>query len=335
VIESSDAGSGDERTDDLAVEEHGSEASAESNVADEVPSGGASGLLGMLIQEARKSGGVATTSGAKQSVGKSGGVATTSGAKQSVGKAGGGGRSAPTEMADVRFNDYEPELAIATPQMEMLFAFRSINSIYAIFLAEHMHKANYEERLQLLEAALDMPVSVAKSARVPSSDKLPDGPLASEYLDAELLTRGLVTKDELTGYRDEVTERYVFPLRLAEKMHLLFRCEFPNIHDARSTAVWCIGDLLQFGGDFNKYVRARDLTKQEGIIFRHCLRMILLCGEFAQIEPPGIPPETWRSELAELAALLTDACRAVDLTSTDETLTALESCKLDPEQLVL
>ncbi len=319
VIESSDAGSGDERTDDLAVEEHGSEASAESNVADEVPSGGASGLLGMLIQEARKSGGVATTSGAKQS----------------VGKAGGGGRSAPTEMADVRFNDYEPELAIATPQMEMLFAFRSINSIYAIFLAEHMHKANYEERLQLLEAALDMPVSVAKSARVPSSDKLPDGPLASEYLDAELLTRGLVTKDELTGYRDEVTERYVFPLRLAEKMHLLFRCEFPNIHDARSTAVWCIGDLLQFGGDFNKYVRARDLTKQEGIIFRHCLRMILLCGEFAQIEPPGIPPETWRSELAELAALLTDACRAVDLTSTDETLTALESCKLDPEQLVL
>ncbi|MFY9254397.1 MAG: DEAD/DEAH box helicase [Fuerstiella sp.] len=279
----------------------------------------ATGLLGKLIQEAIKTGGVASTSAVKDSSSKAKAVVRTS----------------ASEVFDARLNDYEPEVAIAAPQMEMLFAFRSINSIYAIFLAEHMHKANYEERLQLLEGALDMPISVAKSVRVPFSDKLPDGPLASEYLDAELLIRGLVTKDELTGYRDEVTERYVPPLRLAEKMHQLFRCEFPNIHDARSTAVWCIGDLLQFGCDFNKYVRARDLTKQEGIIFRHCLRMILLCGEFAQIEPPGIPPETWRNELAELAALLTDACRAVDPTSTDETLTALESTKLDPEQLLL
>lgn len=35
---------------------------------------------------------------------------------------------------------------------------------------------------------------------------------------------------------------------------------------------------------------ARELTKQEGIMFRHCLRMILLCGEFSQLEPPGLDP---------------------------------------------
>jgi hypothetical protein len=122
---------------------------------------------------------------------------------------------------------------------------------------------------------------------------------------------------------------------LAEKVHRVFQSEYPGIHDARSTAVWCVGDLLQFGGDFNKYVRARDLTKQEGIIFRHCLRMILLCGEFAQIEPPQIEPAAWRSELAELAALLTDSCRAVDPGSTDETLHALESRATDPGQLVM
>ena len=323
--EDSRSSQADEDADDdvaaIDFESEESELSGQQDHEDEAdaPRPAASGLLGKLIQEARTSGGVASTSAPRES--------------HSHGKA--SDRKSPSEAFDVRLNEYEPEIAVATPQMEMLFAFRSINSIYAIFLAEHMHKANYEERLQLLEGALDMPISVAKSVRVPFSDKLPDGPLAAEYLDSELLTRGLVTKDELTGYRDEVTERYIPPLRLAEKMHVMFRNEFPNIHDARSTAVWCIGDLLQFGGDFNKYVRARDLTKQEGIIFRHCLRMILLCGEFAQIEPPGIPPETWRSELAELAALLTDSCRAVDPTSTDETITALESTKLDPDLLVL
>ena len=217
----------------------------------------------------------------------------------------------------------------------MLFAFRTVNSIYALFLAEHMHRANYEERLELLEAALNMPMSVARSCRVPFPDKMPQGPLATEFLDSELLTRGIVTQQELKGYRDEVLERNIPPLKLADKMYMLFRNDFPGIHDAQVTAVWCVGDLLQFGGDFNKYVRARDLTKHEGVIFRHCLRMILLCGEFAQIEPPEIAPTVWKNELAELAALLTDACRAVDPDSTDETLVALQSCKLDPGQLVL
>lgn len=276
------------------------------------------GLLGQLIQEAKNSGGVASTTQKKEAK-----VRADKPDKKIV------------EQPDLRLDEYEPQYALASDQLDLLFAFRSVNSVYAIFLAEHMHKADYEERLQLLEGALNMPMSVARSVRVPFPDKMPHGPLATEFLDSELLTRGIVTKEELKGYRDEVLERNIPPLKLAEKMFMLFRNDFPGISDARSTAVWCVGDLLQFGGDFNKYVRARDLTKQEGIIFRHCLRMILLCGEFAQIEPPGIDPEAWRSDLAELAALLTDSCRAVDPSSTDETLTELEGRKLDPEQLVL
>ena len=300
---------------------------SEQPVEEEVPdnaeesddSNASAGLLGQLIQEAKDSGGVASTSTKKSS---------TKSQQRSE-------RVEKEEATSMRLDEYEPQKAVATSQLDMLFAFRSINSIYAIFLAEHMHRANYEERLQLLEAALDMPRSVRKSVYVPFPDKMPPGPLATEYADSELLSQGLATQEELTGYRDEETGRRVPPLVLAEKIHLLFRNEYPGIHDARSTAVWCIGDLLQFGGDFNKYVRARDLTKQEGIIFRHCLRMILLCGEFAQIEPPEIDPARWRSDLAELAALLTDSCRAVDPSSTDETLTALESRKLDPNQLIM
>ena len=287
-------------------------------VNEEEPAPVSNGLLGQLIQEAKDSGGVASTTQKKE-------------AKTRADKP----DKKIKDQPDLRLDEYEPQHAIATEQLDLMFAFRSVNSVYAIFLAEHMHRADYEERLQLLEGALNMPMSVARSVRVPFPDKMPHGPLAIEFLDSELLTRGIVTKDELKGYRDEVLERNIPPLKLAEKMFLLFRNDFPGINDARSTAVWCVGDLLQFGGDFNRYVRARDLTKQEGIIFRHCLRMILLCGEFAQIEPPGIDPETWRSDLAELAALLTDSCRAVDPSSTDETLTELEGRKLDPEQLVL
>ena len=294
------------------------DAGSVSDEVDESASPASPGLLGQLIKEAKSSGGVASTSAAKK---------PTAAERQA--------EPAPIDQQQQRLDDYEPEHAIANPQLEMLFAFRSINSVFAIFLAEHMHRASYDERLQLMEAALNMPRSVGKAVRVPFPDKMPHGPLTTEYADGEVLRRGLATQEELTGYRDEVTGRRIPPLELAQKMHMLFRSDFPNIHDARSTSIWCIGDLLQFGGDFNKYVRARDLTKQEGIIFRHCLRMILLCGEFAQIEPPEIDPVVWRSDLAELAALLTDSCRAVDPASTDETLTALESRKLDPEQLVM
>ncbi|MGH7128387.1 MAG: DEAD/DEAH box helicase, partial [Planctomycetaceae bacterium] len=86
--------------------------------------------------------------------------------------------------------------------------------------------------------------------------------------------------------------------------------------------VWSVGDVLRFGGDFNKYVTARSLTKQEGIVFRHLLRMILLCGEFAEVTPNGADADELRAELREIAARLTETCREVDPESTDK---AIES----------
>jgi hypothetical protein len=76
--------------------------------------------------------------------------------------------------------------------------------------------------------------------------------------------------------------------------------------------------LLRYAGNFNLYVRTRDLVKQEGIIFRHLLRLILLCGEFAQVCPKETTPEEWQGFLRELGDQLTASCRAVDPASTDE-----------------
>jgi hypothetical protein len=65
-------------------------------------------------------------------------------------------------------------------------------------------------------------------------------------------------------------------------------------------------------------VQTRDLVKQEGIIFRHVLRLILLCEEFAQVTPPDTTEEAWRADLRDIAERLTASCREVDPTSTDE-----------------
>jgi hypothetical protein len=273
----------------------------------------APGLLGQLINEARDSGGVASTRKPARKPGS-----------KSRGE-GDADRSGADPLLE-----YSPRLAVATETLPLLFAFRSINSVYGVFVAEHLHRASYNERLQLFEAILAMPMSVGKMVRVPFPDRMPPGPLATQFLNPELIERGIVTQEELQGFRDEDTGRRIPPLMLADKMRLLFRAEYPGVHDVQSTAVWCIGDLLTFGGDFSKYVRARDLTKQEGVVFRHCLRMVLLCGEFAQIEPPGIEPRQWRRDLAELASLLTDSCRAVDPTSTDETLEQLAARSVEP-----
>jgi hypothetical protein len=274
-------------------------------------SGSGAGLLGRLISEARTGGSGAATGGLKSA--KSGGKSSSAGGKRAV------SGSVVEEPA------YQPRLAIATEPLKLINSFRSINPLYGVFLAEHMHRASYEERLQLLESVLDMPSSVAVMVRVPLPEAMPPGPLAVDYLNPRLLSLGLVTPQELTGYFDEVERKKVYPLPLGDRMRMLFQHDYPGVGMISQRSIWCVGDLLRFGGNFDRYVRARELTKQEGVVFRHCLRLILLCGEFADLEPPQLDAVEWRRDLAELAAILTESCRAVDPASTDETLTALRS----------
>jgi len=219
---------------------------------------------------------------------------------------------------------YEPKLAQPTADMHRLLPFRSVNPLYADFLVKQLGIADEAERIQALESVLEMPGSVAKLVRVPQPEEFPPGPLATESLDDELIQRGLATAEEL--YPKDRSERMGFERRwamaLAEKLRMLFDAELPNVRDIRTVAVWSAGDLLNFEGDFNKYVKGRGLAKQEGIFFRHFLRLILLCEEFAQVCPPGITDAEWGDWLRDLAAQLTASCRRVDPESTDK---AIES----------
>jgi hypothetical protein len=164
---------------------------------------------------------------------------------------------------------------------------------------------------------------------------LPPGPLAKEKLDPLLLQLGLATAQELGAApppgeeeeekdprhvdRDEFGER-IRILTIADKLKLLFDHQFPGVPEVPILSCWAAGEVLSFEGNFNKYVTSNKLQKQEGVIFRHLLRMILLLGEFRQLTPPDCDPNLWRDELDDIADRLTETCRRVDPSSTDKAL---------------
>lgn len=213
---------------------------------------------------------------------------------------------------------YAPTQATPTEKLDQLLVFRSVHPLYGAFLLRHLGKGNREERLQALESVLEVPRPLLRSLRVPRPDDLPPGPLATEVLDPMMISMGHMSSAVYSD--DEQEAEGAFYLPLAEKLYLLFESEFPDVTDVRVQNIWAAGDLFTFGGDFNQYVKLKDLTKQEGIVFRHFLRLILLCGEFMQVTPEGMSEEDWHAELKELSDQLTESCRAVDPTSTDETI---------------
>ena len=242
-------------------------------------------------------------------------------------KTSGRGDSAQSESEDESEHDfYEPVFARATPRLEMLLEFRSINPVYGVFLIEQLGIADRSERIQAFESVLDAPGSMARLIRVPRYEDLPPGPLAMTRLDADLMQRGLVSAEDLKPKSgDNLTWQERWVPNLAEKLRLLFDSEFPDVKDFGTQPVWSAGELLLQGGDFNKYVTSKSLTKQEGLVFRHCLRLILLCGEFLQLSPPDADPDEWKGDLTDIAEQLTASCRAVDPQSTDKAIDAAES----------
>lgn len=244
--------------------------------------------------------------------------------------------------------DTEPEEqvfqhAYPTGRLPELMKLRGVNPLYGLFLLKHLGVADRAERLQALESLLELPFSIGPSVRVPKQDVLPNGPLSTDRVDPLLLELGLAAVEELVPKTEEEEEKereerkrfggwaeervYVIPL--AEKLKRLFEYEYPSV-DVRINPVWAAGEvLLEFNGDFNKYVVSRSMQKQEGVIFRHLLRLILLLEEFLEMVPVDGSPEDWKNDLNEILATLTECCRKVDPESTEETLQRAREPDLD------
>ena len=235
------------------------------------------------------------------------------------------GFSAP-DVEDTGPDYYQPEMAHPAADMHKLLGFRSVNPLYGVFLTQHLGIADPDERIQLLESVLDMPGSIQRLGRVPKPEVMPPGTLACERIDQQLIDRGIATQEELYPHRSEERPQFfeerLFPPTLSEKVRMLFDNEFPRVSNLFTRAVWCAGDLLSFGGDFNAYIGGRSLARQEGMIFRHLLRLVLVCEEFAQVCPPELTEDEWQSDLRELADRLTESCRNIDPESTDKAIEA-------------
>ena len=226
------------------------------------------------------------------------------------------------------------KFALPTERLADLMKFRGVNPLYALFLLKHLGIASRAERLQVFESLLELPPSIGPSVRVPKQDVLPNGPLSIQRLDSLLLTQGLATADELVPKTEEEEEAereqrrhfagwmeertYVIPL--AEKLRRLFESEYPKV-DIQIFPVWSAGEIvLDFQGDFNKYIVSKGMQKQEGIIFRHLLRLVLLLDEFLMMPPADGSPDDWNADLSDIKEILLACCTKVDPRSTQEIL---------------
>jgi superfamily II DNA/RNA helicase len=229
------------------------------------------------------------------------------------------GQAPAKPQAEAEQPRYRALRAEPTERLEQLFVFRSINPVFGMYVLPLLGLADQAERLQIWESVLELPRNLLRSVRVPPPSKLPPGPLATGYVDPEVVSRGLLAAEDLYPEFDPDIpfEERKYPVPLADKLKLLFDSEFPEVHSLFVTPVWVAGGLLNFGGDFHKYISGADLAKQEGLIFRHLLRLVLLIGEFAQLTPPGVDPAEWQRDLRALALTLSESCRAVDPTSTN------------------
>jgi hypothetical protein len=230
-------------------------------------------------------------------------------------------------------DDYEAKTATPTESMNALLLLRGVHPLYALFLMNHLGIADRNERIMAFESLLQLSYSVGKAIRIPRHDELPPGPLQTTRLDSQLLKMGLATAEELGENQDDEDapkpwdDDYVPVLTLPHKLQRLFQFDFPYVDDLRIAPVWVVGEVLNYGEDFNKYITSNKLQKQEGMILRHLLRFVLLIDEMAQLCPPDIEHEQWQAEIWPIANQLEAICRKADPQNTEAWLADLKNAE--------
>ncbi len=187
-----------------------------------------------------------------------------------------------------------------------LLNFRSVDPLYGDFLLEQLPRSSFEEKILALESVLQIPPVLERKVRIPD---LPPGPLQTEILSPLMIQMGVVIArpesaepdDEEDWTDDEEEER---PPTFPEMLRIAFESRLTAPEPVFVQPKWIAGAVADAGGDFFKFVRAADLVKQEGIILRHLLRLVILAGEF--LAQTGDPDYERLSEIA------TAACQRVE-----------------------
>ncbi|GMU83845.1 MAG: hypothetical protein AMXMBFR47_37150 [Planctomycetota bacterium] len=199
------------------------------------------------------------------------------------------------------------------PSIFRLLPFRSVDPLYGAFLCEHLARGDDLEKLIALESALELPTVLLRKVRLPWD--LPKGPLQQEVIEPMLIAKGLMPSqvedadaDEEGDFFDD-EEEPPRPPSFPEMLDIAFQSLLASPERVTVQPKWVAGPAFEMNGEFFKYVKSRDLIKQEGLILRHLLRLVILAGEFfAFTEDPAY------QTIAEKA---TRCCHRVDPTYTD------------------
>lgn len=196
-----------------------------------------------------------------------------------------------------------------------LATFRSLDPLYGAFLAEQLARADENEKILALESALELPPAIERKVRIPL-DLLP-GPLQREVIEPMLVAKGLLTATvspddadaEDDDGDDEFDDEHQRPPSFPEMLKIAFDSLLASPENVRVQPKWVAGGAFEMQCEFYKFVRARDLVKQEGLVLRHLLRLVILAGEFFTL--------TQDPDYQRIGHLATKTCHRVDPKYTD------------------
>ncbi|HPC22899.1 MAG: DEAD/DEAH box helicase [Phycisphaerae bacterium] len=210
-----------------------------------------------------------------------------------------------------------------------LLNFRSVDPLYGAFAAEMLNFSNFTEKVLVLESVLPLPPPVLR--KVPIPEDLPKGPLQSQVLEPQLIAMGV----KLTGPEPdedappekprwmraswELNDEEERPPTFPEMLPIIFQTRLAAPEPVMVEPKWVAGGTFELDCEFFKFVRSRDLIKQEGLILRHLLRLVILAGEFQML--------TQDPEYEEIAEQTTRCCRRVDERYTERFLAEAESMR--------
>ena len=210
--------------------------------------------------------------------------------------------------------------------IEKLLNFRSVDPLYGAYLAEQLSRGNFEEKVQVLESVLDVAPVIARRVPLP---ELPKGPLQTQVIEPLMITMGVVLAQpsvESEGgtavsavYSPDHEEEEEPPPTFPEMLKIAFEASLSAPEPVSVQPKWIAGGAFQMDCEFFKFARSANLIKQEGIILRHLLRLVILAGEFLVL--------TEDPEYERIGELATQCCRRVDPRYTDRFLAEAENMK--------
>jgi superfamily II DNA/RNA helicase len=206
-----------------------------------------------------------------------------------------------------------------------LLTFRSVDPVYGAFLCRELNYANLDEKIQALESVLQMPFPIARRLKL---EDVPPGPLQKQRLEPMMISMGVKLaepeqdEDEAppsTGLFWDDVEEEERPPTFPEMLKILYDNKLETPEDIWVQPKWAAGGLFEMDCDFFKFVKARDLIKNEGLVLRHLLRLVILAGEFFT--------KTQDPEYQEVAEKATKTSMRVDPRYSEKFLTQAEEAK--------